>query len=487
MLKRLLSKSKYLNGLQCPKYLWLLFNDKAKIPETDASTQHIFDEGHKVGELAKQMFPDGIDIPDADFNENLRQTKAFLGMKRPLFEAGFYKDGFFSRLDILTPVLNSKWDIYEVKASTSVKDVNIHDISFQRHCAIKSGLDINRCFIIHINNQYVKKGEIDFHQLFIIEDITEKVLEVSGDVETRAGEMWQIIESTSCPEIPIGQHCSDPYDCPVTWCRETLPENTILDLYRGGKKCFDLFEQGVLFIKDIPEGYKLSSAQQIQKLCEINQKPHIDKTAIREFCESLKYPLYYLDFETFSPVVPIYDGTKPYQRIPFQFSLHIVEKAGASPEHFGFLADGKGDPRPDFYAELKKYIGKDGNIVVYNQTFEKGILKELGEAFPEYDDWIKDISDRVIDLLVPFRNFDYYHPDQQGSASIKKVLPAMTGKGYEGLEIAKGDDASLAFFNILMGTYDEEEKQKIRQDLIKYCGLDTEAMILIVKKLMSLY
>ena len=486
MKRRLLSKSKYLNGLQCHKYLWLLFNDKDKIPQPDASTQHVFDEGHRIGELAKQLFPGGNDLSNEDFIGNLNKTRESLSIRSPLFEPGFYVDGYFSRLDILNPVGDGAWDIYEVKGSTYVKDINIHDISFQRHCAQKADLEIRKCFVVHINNQYVKNGDIDIQQLFTVEDVTDQVTEVAGGVEERSADMWEIIASSICPDIGIGPHCSDPYDCPVTWCQECLPEHNIFNLYRGGKKCFEMFNHGILFVKDIPADIKLSASQQIQQTCEINDEPFIDKEAIKEFLDSLRYPLYYLDFETFNPAIPIYGGTRPYQKVPFQFSLHVVNSPRTEPEHYGFLSDGTGDPRPTFLTELISILGNHGNIVVYNQSFEKGVLTELSEAFPEYAAWAKEACDRVIDLYAPFRSFSYYHSMQQGSASIKKILPALTDKGYDDLNISKGDDASLAFFNLVMGMCSEEESWEIRQDLEKYCSLDTEGMVWIIESLKRL-
>jgi hypothetical protein len=486
MKRRLLSKSKYLNGLQCPKYLWLLFNDKGKIPQPDSSTQHVFDEGHRIGELAKHLFPDGIDISSDDFTGNLNKTRELLKVRKPLFEPGFYVDGYFSRLDILKPVGDEEWDIYEVKGSTKVQDINIHDVSFQRHCVQNAGLSIRRCFLVHINNQYVKDGDIDPQQLFTSDDVTEQVDEIAGGVEDRSEDMWEIIASPTCPDTGIGPHCSDPYDCPISWCRESLPEHNIFNLVRGGKKCFEMFDRGIFFVKDIPADYKLSAAQQIQQTCEISDKPFIDRTALQEFVGSLEYPLYYMDFETFNPAIPIYDGTRPYQKVPFQFSLHVVDNPGAEPKHHDFLGDGTEDPRQAFLAELKRVVGDHGNIVVYNQSFEKGVLNELGEGFPEYAAWVKETCDRVVDLYAPFRSFSYYHPMQQGSASIKKVLPALTGKGYTGLNIAKGDDASMAFFNMVMGVYAKEEKAIVMKDLEEYCALDTEGMIWIADELEKL-
>jgi hypothetical protein len=309
MSRKLLSKSKYLNGLQCLKYLWLLYNAPESIPEFDASTLRIFDQGHLVGELAKKLFPGGIDIPDEDFSGNLRLTKQLLAKRKPLFEPGFYQDNLFSRLDILNPVGEDAWDIIEVKSSTSVKDVNLHDISFQRLCCQKAGLKINRCFLAVVNNQYVKHGEINPAEYFAMHDITDDVNLVAEGIEERIQEMLVAIASPTCPEIPIGEYCNSPYDCPVTLCREHLPKSNIFDLYRGGKKCYQMYYEGIMKVSDIPDDYKLGHSQQIQKACEISGVPHIEKEAIREFLSEIISPVYYLDFETISPVIPLFDGT----------------------------------------------------------------------------------------------------------------------------------------------------------------------------------
>ena len=213
----------------------------------------------------------------------------------------------------------------------------------------------------------------------------------------------------------------------------------------------------------------------------------IELEQISQFLDSLVYPLYYFDFETFSMAIPPFDGTHPYQNVPFQFSLHVVQKPGGKTEHFSFLAEDAADPRPALLAELKRLLGESGSIIVYNQSFEAGVLRELGEAFPEYAEWAAGITERFIDLFIPFRRLWYYHPSQKGSASLKAVLPAVTGKSYEGLDIANGEDATLSFQRVTFGEdVPEEEKAKVRDDLIKYCGLDTEGMVWIVEELAKL-
>jgi len=483
----LLSKSKYLTGLQCPKYLWIQFHEPERIPEVDAVTQYVFDQGHLVGEYAKKLFPGGIDIPQVDFTENIAATKKLLAERKSLFEAGILSGRMYCRVDILNPVDEDKWDIIEIKSSTSVRDVHIDDVSFQKHCCEKAGLKIRSCKLGFINNRYVKNGAIDPKELFILEDISTQVEETSKSIEERVFNLLEVISNRTCPEVTIGQHCLAPYECPLcAECWGFLPENSIFDLRGGKTKQFSLYEQGILSIKDIPDYIPLSRQQKIQKECVITGNVHVEKEEIRQFLNKLEYPLYYLDFETIGPAIPIYDGTRPYQDIPFQFSLHVVENDASEPVHHSFLADGKEDPRPQILHELQRLLGSKGSIIAYNAGFEEGVLKELVEAFPEYTDWLEGILTRMVDLLLPFTNFHYYNVSQKDTASLKKVLPAVTGKGYEEMGIGAGMDASIAYERIMYGKATEEEIAKIRADLVKYCNLDTEGMIWIVEELRGL-
>jgi hypothetical protein len=482
MAARLLSKSRYMNGLQCLKYLWLIFHEPDQIRAPDASTQHIFDQGHLVGDLAKKLFPEGIEVPNESFMGNVKSTRELLSRRRPLFEAGFMVNGLFSRVDILNPSGKDAWDIIEVKSSTSVKDENLQDVAFQKLCCQKQGLEIRKCYLCFINSHYLKHGEIDPTQLFKIEDITEEVEEGSEGIEESTAIMLEVMASAKCPESLVGPNCREPYACPVTSCWQELPENNILSLYRGGKKAFEMFNKGILFMKDIPEGVKLSKAQEIQKACDISGGAYAEKEAIHKFLAALENPLQFLDFETFAPAIPLFDGTRPYQKIPFQYSLHVEEKQGEL-LHYSFLANGPGDPRPELLRQLKNEIRPFGSILTYNQSFEQGVLEELGRTFPEYAAWIGEVVPRLSDLIIPFRNFHYYHPAQEGSASIKHVLPALVGQSYAGMNIAGGDAASRTYLDMTYGNLGQAEKAQIRADLEKYCGLDTEAMVLIVKKL----
>ena len=487
MTNKILSKSKYINGIQCPKLLWISVNDKKRLPETDESKQKLFDEGHIVGEFAKKLFPNGIDIEDEDFSKNLEQTKKLLKENKPLFEPAFLINRIYSRADILEPTKQG-WNIVEVKSSTEVKDVNIQDVAFQKYVYEKAGLKIDKCFLVHINNQYVRKGELNPFELFTKEDISINVAEEIKLVPERVKWMLDVIDSKE-PNIKINEFCNKPYECAMKKeCWAFLPkENSVFDLYRGGKKSWELFKEDIYAIKDIPASYKLNDKQQIQLECEKTKKVHINEKTIKEFIESLKYPLYFLDFETYSTAIPLYDGLKPYSQIPFQFSVHKIDEKGKK-THYSFIASGKKDPRKKFINAIKRKVGTKGSIIVYNQVFEQGRLKEIGEFFPEEKIIVSKIIDRMVDLLIPFRNFDYYDRKQEGSASIKYVLPALTDMTYKGMEIANGSQASMKYAYIIHGDIkgnkaSKEDAKKVRDDLKKYCALDTEAMIQVLEKL----
>ncbi|MFH1376434.1 MAG: DUF2779 domain-containing protein [Candidatus Woesearchaeota archaeon] len=484
---RVLTKSKYILGLECPRHLWITFNQPEKIRKATLAEEFKFSEGDKVGQLAKTLFSDGIDLPVENYSENLEKTKESMKKGKPLFEAGFAFENCFSRADILVPA-GKEWDIIEVKSGTEVKDINVHDVSFQKYVYESSGLRIRKCFLMHLNKEYFRKGKLDAKKLLVQEDITSQVNAIKG-VKERIDEMFKIIslDKPSKAGLLIDKMIKEGnHDCFTENCIDGLPENHVFCLYRGGKLACELFENGIMHIKDIPLHVKLNGKQNIQRECEIEKKIYTDIEGIKQFLATLKYPVYYLDFETFSTAIPMFDGLKCYSQVPFQFSLHIAKKEGSKPEHHAFLYYGNGDSREEFALALKKMIGSKGTVLVYNQSFEIGRLKELAEFFPEHKKWIENVLKRIVDLLVPFREFRYYNPKQQGSASIKDVLPAITGKSYKGMEIGDGGTASAEFFRVTYGDCPDAEKKKVRDNLLRYCELDTMAEVLIVEKLKEL-
>ncbi len=482
-----LSKSKYLNGLQCWKLIWVLYNDKAKVPLYDASTQAIFDQGHEVGHLAKSLFPGGIEIEGDpwDYAGLLDRTRKALAKRVPLYEAAVSFGNGFARTDILNPVEDGTWDLIEVKSSTEVKQVHIDDLALQKYVVEGSGLRVRKCILMHINTDYVRRGEVEIDKLFTLADVTDQVASISPCVEPNLAELVKVIRQKQMPDIAIGLHCDDPYTCILQeMCWAFLPEDNPLTLAGFKKeKAFELIHQGILKIADVPETTDLNGKQAIQREAVRTGRRHVDPGAIRTFLETLVYPVHYLDFETFQTAIPLFDGVRPYQKIPFQFSLDVVSAVAAAPTHHSYLSEGRSNPNPEVLKLLKEKLGDSGSIVSYNAGFERGVLNQAVEACPEYQEWWAAAQLRFIDLLAPFRAFAFYHPQQSGSASLKAVLPALTGKGYEGLDIADGEMASREYLRVTFGGVEEGERARVRKQLEEYCGMDTMGMIRIVEKL----
>jgi len=263
-------------------------------------------------------------------------------------------------------------------------------------------------------------------------------------------------------------------------CWVHLPESDVTTLYRGGKKGLRLLQEGIAALKDIPDDFKLTDNQEIQRKAARAGQPHVDQRAIARFLRRIKFPVSYLDFETFGTAIPLFDGLRPYQQVPFQFSLHVQQSNDAALEHHSFLADSKADPRPEFMRRLHDLLPRQGTVVAFNAPFELGQLKECSELLPEFRPWVAGIERRIVDLLLPFRRFHYCHPQQNGSALMKAVLPALTGRGYDQLAIQDGGMASQEFLRVTVVDVGEEERQRVRRQLEEYCGQDTIGMAWII-------
>jgi hypothetical protein len=328
------SKSKFLQGSQCNKLLWFAYNEKDQIPESDAAQQAIFDQGHEVGALAKSLFLGAVEVGEGviDFEQVLQQSLEAVKSRKPLFEAGFvYRDGF-ARVDILNPVGNDQWDIIEVKSSTGVKEVNLLDLAFQAFVYNGAGLKIRRCYVMHVNRDYVRRGAIDPKKFFKRVNVTKLVSALSKNIEAQLKEMFATIRLREHPEIKIGSHCNDPSECPLQdKCWAFLSDDSVFNLYYGGKKSWRLLGDGIFRLKDIPDDVDLTDRQTIQRTVSLTGLPHIDRKALARFLKRLKYPISYLDFETINTAIPLFDGLTPYQQVPFQIQLAPRRHAGFGP------------------------------------------------------------------------------------------------------------------------------------------------------------
>ncbi len=484
----MISKSKYLAGLQCSKLLWHLHNAPSARPATDAATQAVFDQGAEVGRLARTLHPDGILINhDADPEQAITDTQAALDQRRPIFEAAFRFNGASCRVDIMIPAGDDQWDLVEVKSTTGVKDVHLHDLAFQAHVLAGAEVKLRRCILMHLNSDYVRHGDLYPARLFERANVTPQVRALTRGIEDRLDDLARVNRQPASPEVDIGKHCDDPYPCPLKdRCWSFLPDHSIFDLCRGGERSHQLFRQGVHSIHEIPDDVALTDRQAIQIASLRSGQTHVDRPAIRAFLERIKYPAHFLDFETINPAIPVYDGTSPYGQTPFQFSLHVQATPDADPVHHSFLADGSADPRRALMDALCGLIEPNGSVVAYNASFELRVLRECCVLLPEFRPWLESVEPRIVDLLEPFRKFHYYHRDQRGSASMKRVLPALTGQGYEGLEIGDGGMASREFLRVTFGDVDPADRERVRRDLETYCALDTSGMVDILGTLRGL-
>lgn len=504
-----ISKTGFMTGLKCRKLLWYYYNNKKAIPEEAPFLKNILEQGKEVGELARTLYPDGILVTGRSrqstvdsrlsgtasrlTTDDCRQTTLTLKERKPVFEASFIYNNALAKADILVPAGNHKWDLIEVKSSGRVTFDQIKDAAFQAFVFEGAGIKLRRVFIMHLNKEYVKKGPVDPEQLFSKTDITKKVRALSKYAGTALEEMEGVIKGSE-PQIVPGRAC--PKDCPLRLkCWDFLPDGHVFHL-RGNKDAsFELMNKGIFRIIDIPKDFELGRKQEIQRQGFLTGKAQKDKAQIKKFLAKLKYPLYFLDFETVARFIPPYDGTSPYETVPFQYSLHVVEESKVASRkskeskimHYSFLNPGEKDPRPVILKKLKELLGKKGSIVAYNANYEKMCIKTMAAAVPGYKTWAASLNKRFVDLLAPFKAMHYYHPSQGGTASLKAVLPAVTGISYDDLEIGEGGLAMMEYSRVVFGDkVKKKEKDKVFRQLEEYCGQDTLGMVKIVEKLRNL-
>ena len=482
-----LSKSQYVRGLQCHKALWLYKHKREVMTPTSPQQELIFANGHRVGKLAQGLFTGGVEIEHdpQNFDGMIKKTRQLVDQgANVIYEATFKSRNVLIRADIL--VRNGEsWDLYEVKASSSVKSQHKPDAAIQWY-VIQDHLPLGRAHIVHVNNDYVFNGELDITQLLAIEDITTEVLELQAGLGQNLDSMSDMLSQDE-PDIPIGLQCDDPYECDFkAYCWQDVPSPSVFNLCRMGKdKKFRLYHEGKVSYADVC-GEKLTQTQQLQVDSALAREVYIDREAIRAFVDSAVYPINFLDFEFFSSAIPKFPGQRPYStQIPFQYSLHILYADGEI-EHREFLADEHRDPRAEIAQRLAEDITAEGSIAAFSQKTEKSIIRRLAAESAEHEQTLIAMDDRFIDLLIPFQQLMYYHPDFNGSFSIKSVLPALfpddPALDYKGLDIQAGDMASMTYAD-LDRIDDASERQKIRASLLEYCKLDTLAMVMIWQEL----
>ncbi|MFY0606418.1 MAG: DUF2779 domain-containing protein [Cyclobacteriaceae bacterium] len=484
-----LSKSTFIRGLQCEKSLYLHKMHPELRGEIDQNQEAIFAQGTTVGELAQQLFPGGKDCSFSDFgeiNDSIKRTKNYMERGEPIiYEAAFRYENILVFADILVQD-EEGWKLYEVKSSTGVKEVYEKDAALQTYVLNNCGIELADIFIVHINNQYTRRGALEIDKLFSIASVKERALELLEETPNQIARLRDVLSQGEIPNVNIGPHCGDPYPCDFRGhCWKNMPEQSVFNIANlRSKKKWELYDRDVLSMLDIPDDYHLGSRQRRQIDGVRNGTSFIDEAQINGFLQSLNYPLYFLDFETINPAVPLYDESRPYQQITFQYSLHIQMEPGGVCEHREYLGETDGtDPRIAFGRQLLVDCGEAGDVIVYNKGFENGKIEDLKALFPEVTASLQTIQSRIVDLMVPFQKGWYYTPEMQGSYSIKYVLPALVpDESYQGMAIADGGTASLYYKAMAEGNF-QGDIEKTRQDLLAYCKLDTWAMVRILEKL----
>ncbi len=487
-----LSKSLYTKGIQCPKALWLKKYNKEMLTPPDATALARFETGNIVGDLACNLFPNGREViyDPNNFNGMVETTKQWMdeGLEY-IYEATFLFDGILVLVDVLRNTPDGV-EIYEVKSSSSVKDIYLHDVSIQQYVLESLGFNVISSNVVHIDTSFVRGDELDLHGLFTIANVSDEVNVLKAGIPQKLSEFeMHLSDRENEPNIEIGKHCNNPYECDAKhYCwkvQRDIPDYSVVNIFNlGSKKQIELYEQGIVKIEDIPDDLPMTAPQKQKVENWKSQASYIDKESIEGFLDTLTYPIYHLDFETFQQAIPEWKGISPYQQIPFQYSLHI-EHADGTLEHKEFLAEDGSDPRYELAQRLVEDIPPDVTVLAYNMSFEKGVIEKLATNYSKLAEHLQSINENLYDLMLPFQKQYYVTPEMQGSYSIKYVLPALVpemDRAYKELDgIQNGSEAMNAFAKL--PSMEPKEKEKTRNALLAYCELDTLAMVKILNRL----
>lgn len=486
-----LSKSNYLTYLKHPAWLWLEKNDKSKLMEVDDDTQAMFDAGNLFEDYAEKLFPHGVALgykTDGEFDGKkywaLPETtrEALSGEDVVLFQGRLEVDGITCIFDVLERNVIGTYNLYEIKSSTSAKPEHEHDLAFQTLVLERSGLTIENIYVVHVNSEYVRRGEIDPKEITDTTEVTSAVRSLMDftaiEVEKAKRVMVQAEMPDPSPRFARNGAFNEWLEIYELLVGE-FPEYSIYNLCTlGTRRAEELEDIGITGIKDIPDEFNLTTKQYHQVQATKLDERIINKEEIQRFMGTLQYPLYFLDYETFSGVIPPFDGLRPYQQVPFQYSLHVLESPDAPLIHKEYLhTENTLSVRP-LLEQMVKDIGSEGSVIVWYQSFEKSRNAEMALLEPDFNNFLYNLNDRVIDLMVPFAEGWFIDKDFFGSASIKAVLPVLVPSlSYKELNIQGGTTAQRVWMETIQGGKNQDKKEALMVDLRKYCELDTLAMV----------
>ncbi len=490
-----LSKTRYMGGLQCLKRLWLDDRRRDLALPPDPATRVRLSAGHRVGVLARDLWPSGVLVREspARHERAVQRTRALLEDPEvpAIFEAAFAYQEVRIRVDALQRD-GDGFSMFEVKSSSKPKPEHVNDLAIQTWVVDGSGIEITAASLVHLDTKSVwHGGPYDASALFAVADLTEQVLERVREVPGRVAEMQEALQRDAEPPVAVGAHCTRPYTCPFfAYCNRDAPLHPILELPRAS---VDLIERltagGAESIDSISEDLLgsagLSELQAKVHRVVVSGRTEVDAASLKNDLELIRFPVAFLDFETFAPVLPRYPGTHPHEVIPFQWSMHVVSESGEI-EHRQFLWTEDGDPRPSFVQSLAESLPAKGSVVVYS-GYERGRLAALAESFgSKARRLFRTFAAREVDLALIVRA-GVYHPDFHGSFSLKRVLPALVAEGgYADLEIRDGGDASAAFAELLNPETTVGRRKRLVRAMLAYCKRDTDALVRLYEALRAL-
>lgn len=482
MTEKIITKSRFLQGLRCRNLLWNIYSDPSAIEEDPQAKMKLNPQYRQMMSLFRSAFPGGTEIREGlSYEEGRRITQERLKTEKILFNAVFLENDCFSRIDVLEKS-GDVWNIYEVRSTVRNRTDSYIDTAFQKKTVEASGIKTGNCFIVLINPAYILGETFEIENFFKIKNVT---VETDKAVPHMESLLKKVKITAALSEFPPRneESCRSPKDCRSREkCWKGVELGDIFSLREGREISIQLFNAGIRYMKDIPPETDLNTAQKIQISSYLENRPFINKEKIQDFINKVKYPASFLDFETVNPSIPIFAKTAPYQHVPFLFSLHILEE-DKSITHKTWISRNHGDPREEILKSLKEWIPEgSGSIICFNDMIERKCLKDSAAVYTEYQNWVQTVLLRFQDISNVFRNFQYYHPMQNGSASLKSIYPALTGEpGYGELTIKDGGSANLEYLLFLL--QEKEADPKLLSDLEKYCSMDTYAMVRIFIKL----
>jgi predicted RecB family nuclease len=484
-----LSKSRFIAGLQCPLRLWYQCYSPQLASQVSPAQRAIFEVGHEVGRLATGLYPGGILINEAYSHHDKAVEHTRTAIEDPdipaIFEAAFVHEGVRIRADILERLSTGNWNLIEVKSSTSAKQAHLPDVAIQCYVVQGSGETVQQCGVLHLNDQYVYQGgDLDLKDLFSFSDLTEQVEDVEEEIPLRLRQLEEMLLHASPPHVNPSRLCKTPHACEfLEHCTREKPEFWIMELSGiSQKKLDELGKMNIEDIRDIPASFPLTWLQTRIRDAVLKGMGHLAPELADEL-RDVQYPVHFLDFETISPAIPRYTGTRPYQALPFQWSDHILYEDGTT-VHREYLCERDEDPREAFAARLLEALGQRGTIFVFTM-YEKEVMRRLADFLPRYSDLLLKTEDRFKDLHALVRKH-VYHPGFHGSFSLKSILPALVpSMGYENLAIQDGQQASVAYLQMFDPDIAPEERAEIKGALLSYCANDTLGLVKIREELLK--